>query len=139
MNFKSNNIHVFILDDDEFLLAAMQRSLETAGYKVTISNNVHDAYFKLNVLDPDIILMDVIMPDINGFEFLSLLQTPERSKQTPVILMSYLQEKEIRQMGNNFLNIPYLEKPFNFKALPGKIRKLLLINRTGPVTSTSSF
>jgi DNA-binding response OmpR family regulator len=137
MEYNSDILHIFVIDDDEFLLAAIKRSLENAGHKVTTSNNVHDAYFKLNFLTPDVVMLDIIMPDINGIEFMSLLNSPTNSSATPVILMSYLPEKEIRQLSYELEKVPYLAKPFNFSTLPKKIEKLFLKNKA--VTSTSSF
>ncbi len=128
MTGKSDIQKILVIDDDEFLLEAIRKKLETCGYHVTVSNNVHDAYFKLNLVVPDLILLDIIMPDINGLEFMSLIKTEFIGSEIPIILMSYLGEKELYIMGYHVGNAHYLAKPFNVNSLPSKIQSLLLVN-----------
>jgi two-component system KDP operon response regulator KdpE len=117
---------ILVIDDDEFLLSAIKKKLELSGFKVTASNNVHDAYFKLNIVKPDLILLDVIMPDINGIELMSLINTHFLLSPVPIILMSYLPEKELTDMGYSIGNAHYLAKPFNVNNLPARLQRLLL-------------
>ena len=123
---KENITHVLVIDDDDFLLNAIKKKLEMVGYKVTISNNVHDAYFKLHVLKPDMILLDIIMPDINGIEFRSLLKSEYETLNIPIILMSYLDKKELFNMGYHLDSGNYLSKPFNMNTLPLKLQRFRL-------------
>lgn len=126
MESKHHITHVLVIDDDDFLLNAIKKKLELVGYKVTISNNVHDAYFKLNVLKPDIILLDIIMPDINGLEFMALIKSQYGTLGAPIILMSYLDKKELFNMGYNLDSNRYLSKPFNINTLPLKLQRFQL-------------
>ena len=119
-----NNINnILVIDDDEMLLYAIRKKLELANYKVTISANVHDAYFKLGVTKPDLIMLDVIMPDMNGVEFMNLINFNYMASKTPVILMSYLPKEQLMKMGYNIDCEYYLSKPFNVDALPTIIKK----------------
>ena len=120
---KNRISHVLVIDDDEFLLLAIKKTLESSNYKVTISNNVHDAYFKLNIVKPDLIMLDVIMPDLNGVEFMQLINSQESGGKTPVILMSFLPRKELSRMGYDLGSALYLDKPFDMDELPKMIRK----------------
>lgn len=126
MILKSDIQNVLVVDDDEFLLDAIKKKLETAGYHVTVSSNVHDAYFKLNMIKPDLILLDIIMPDINGIEFMTLINKEFLHSNTPIILMSYLPEKELFNMGYSIGNAQYLSKPFNIDTLPSKLQHFLI-------------
>lgn len=126
MASKHNITHVLVIDDDDFLLNAIRKKLELVGYKVTISNNVHDAYFKLNVLKPDIVLLDVIMPDINGIEFMSLINSEFPGDTLPIVLMSYLEKSELLNMGYNVNHTRFLSKPFNINSLPLKLEQFYL-------------
>lgn len=123
MASKHNITHVLVIDDDDFLLNAIKKKLELVGYKVTISNNVHDAYFKLNVLKPDIILLDVIMPDINGIEFMTLINSEFPGESIPIVLMSYLEKNELLNMGYNVNRTCFLSKPFNINSLPLQLER----------------
>lgn len=110
--------HILVVDDDEFLLHAVKKKLELSGYKVTTSNNVHDALFKLGLVKPDLILLDVILPDINGIELMSLINSQFSPSSVPILLMSYLPKKELFNMGYNIGTAHYLPKPFNVNSLP---------------------
>ncbi len=110
--------HILVIDDDEFLLHAIKKKLELATYKVTVSTNVQDAYFKLNMMKPDLILLDIIMPDISGIAFMNLVNSQLMTLNVPVILMSSLAEEDVYKMGYNIGQAQYLHKPFDVNSLP---------------------
>jgi len=116
---------ILVVDDDEFLLHAIQKKLELAGYQVSISSNVHDAYFKLNMNKPDLILLDIILPDINGMEFMSLINSQLLATNVPIVLMSYLPKEQLFEMGYNLGAAHYLPKPFDVNKLPGILKNLV--------------
>ena len=111
MKTRNDTFHILVIDDDDFLLNAIKKKLELASYKVTTSNNVHDAYFKLGIIKPNLIMLDVIMPDINGIEFMYLINSQFNRRQVPIMLMSYLPKKELYGMGYSIGNTHYLTKP----------------------------
>lgn len=124
MKTKKNINHIFVIDDDEFLLHAMKKKLELSNYKVTTSSNIQDAYFKLNMLKPDLILLDIMMPDISGIEFMNLISSQLMAVNTPIILMSSLAKHEIADMGYNSGAVYYLNKPFDVNKLPDVFKEL---------------
>lgn len=117
MKTKNDILHILVIDDDEFLLSAIKKKLELGSYKVTTSSNIHDAYFKLGFIKPDLIMLDVIMPDINGIEFMSMINSQLSTSSIPIMLMSYLQKKELNNMGYSIGKAHYLTKPFNVNNL----------------------
>lgn len=110
--------HVLVIDDDELLLEALKKKLEDTGYKVTICSNVQDAYFKVSSLKPDLIMLDIMMPDISGIDFMNLLNSQLMVQNTPIILMSSLPKKELYEMGYKLGATQYLSKPFDVNAVP---------------------
>ena len=124
MKTKNNTNHVLIIDDDEFLLHALKKKLELANYKVTISSNIQDAYFKLNMIKPDLIILDIMMPDINGIEFINLTDSQLMTTNIPIILMSSLGKQEIIDMGYESKPVHYLAKPFDINELPNILKNL---------------
>src|ERR1700758_625030 len=106
------NSHVLVIDDDKFLLHAIKKGLELANYKVTVSSSVHDAYFKIGVVKPDVVMLDVIMPDMNGVEFMHLINSYFAPVYVPIVLMSFLPKKDLYNMGYNIGNTYYFNKPF---------------------------
>ena len=126
MQFKGHISHVLVIDDDEFLLLGIKKKLESAGYKVTACDNVHDADFKLHIIKPDFILLDIIMPDMNGLEFMTILRSQHETLHIPIILMSHLNKKELLKMNYDFDSSQFISKPFNLNTLPLKLQRLLL-------------
>jgi DNA-binding response OmpR family regulator len=122
MKTENNINHILVIDDDQLLLYAIRKKLELANYKVTISSNVQDAFFKLDMAKPDLILLDVIMPDLNGVEFMNLINSQVMAKNTPIVLMSFLPKNELFKMGYNLGSAYYLDKPFDINKLPGYIK-----------------
>jgi len=117
--------HILVIDDDEFLLNAVRKKLELANYKVTVSNNVHDAHFKLSILEPDLILLDIIMPDINGIEFMYQISSETTISHPPIVFMSYLSKKKLSEMGYSLGSAHYIPKPFDINKLPLLLNKAI--------------
>jgi DNA-binding response OmpR family regulator len=126
MTPKKKPSQILVIDDDEFLLVVIKKKLELTGYVVTLCNNVHEAYFQLNILKPDLIMLDIIMPDVNGIEFMAAINSRQGGDHRPVLLMSYLPKKELYHIGYNIGSALYLPKPFNVNKLPVLLKRILL-------------
>lgn len=118
MKLKKGVFHVLVIDDDDFLLSSIKKGLEVRGHKVTISNNVHDAIFKLGMIKPDLILLDIIMPEINGIELMAIINSRFGASGAPIVLMSCLPKKDVLDMGYDLEDVNYITKPFNINQLP---------------------
>lgn len=110
---KTKEKHVLIVDDDEFILWALKAKFEKAGYKVTISSNIHDAYFKINNMDPAAILLDIMLPDLNGLEFMNLINSKIKDEKIPTFLMSSLSQDNVTQTAYKLGATGFLTKPFD--------------------------
>lgn len=127
MKEKKDRTHVLVIDDDDFLLNSIGKKLNLNGYKATVSNNVHDAYFKLSILRPDLILLDIIMPEMNGIEFMKLINARfNPGRISPIVLMSHLPQRELYDMGYSTENAYFLGKPFSINHLPFILEKIFL-------------
>lgn len=86
---------VLLVDDDEFLLDMYSVKFREAGFKLELARGGEDALKLLREgLEPDVILLDIIMPVIDGFEFLRLLAKEGLKKKAIVIILSNLGQKE---------------------------------------------
>lgn len=87
-------IHILIVDDDTFFLDMYSMRFKTAGYEVTTASNGKNALEKLQTVIPDIILLDLTMPVMDGFETLKQIQKEDRLKKVKVIMLTNKGEPE---------------------------------------------
>jgi DNA-binding response OmpR family regulator len=120
---ETKNKHILIVDDDEFILWALKAKFEKEGYKVTISSNIHDAYFKINNIDPNVILLDIMLPDMNGLEFMNLINSKIKDEKIPIILMSSLSQDNVTSTAYKLGAIGYLTKPFDLDDAVAMVKK----------------
>ena len=78
--------HVLVIEDDEFFREALQQMLLKEGHKVTASNDGAEALSMLERVRPDLIITDILMPNMDGMEF--IMELIRQSNDTPLIAMS---------------------------------------------------
>lgn len=117
--------HILIVDDNDTNRDLLSRQLERQGYTVAIAANGQDGLRLLQTQSFDLILLDLIMPEMNGFEMLERLKTDDNFYRIPVIMISSLDEIDsvVRciEMGAE----DYLSKPFKPVLLRAKITACL--------------
>ncbi len=105
---------VLLVDDSETVLIGTQRLLEGSGYRVITANNGREAWSILQDCKPDIIISDIEMPQVNGYQLLRLVQEDLSMADVPVILMtahlSYDVREGVREGARGFLNKPYEQR-----------------------------
>lgn len=84
---------ILVIEDDSFLQGLEVSKLEKSGYKVVTASTGGEAMKKINEPEIDIILLDLILPDFNGFEILTKIKGDEKLKNIPVIVFSNLSEE----------------------------------------------
>ena len=119
---------VLVVDDDERLRTLLSRFLGNNGFRVTSARNASDARDKLRVLQPDLMVLDVMMPGENGLSLVESLRA-ERSTM-PVVLLTARGAPEDRIAGFESGADDYLGKPFEPRELVLRLRALL--RRTAP-------
>ena len=85
---------IMLVEDDAFVSDIYQTRLEQEGYKLILANNGLEAMKKLEEGIPDLILLDIIMPYMDGMEVLKKLKAEEKWKKIPVIILTNLSQKE---------------------------------------------
>ena len=78
--------HILVIDDDEFFRDVLEQMLKKEGHKVTVSHDGLHALGLLKRIEPDLIITDILMPNMDGVEF--IMQLTKLSNNTPVIAMS---------------------------------------------------
>lgn len=83
---------ILLADDEEFIALAYKEGLSMAGYNVVVAHDGADALEKLKADKPDLLLLDLIMPKVTGFEVLDAMQGDQSLKDIPVIVLSNLSQ-----------------------------------------------
>ena len=83
-----NNATVLIVDDSRTAIAVLTKILEPTGYSIISALNGEEGIEMAKVHQPDMILMDVIMPGLNGFQATRILRKDEQTKEIPIIIIS---------------------------------------------------
>jgi len=121
----SSKKRVMIVDDDPDALALMERILTDEGFELIKVSNATEVGLKAAQLSPDLILLDFLMPEINGFEVCKALRDNELTRGTPIMAVTCLtKEKDIERIFACGAD-EYLAKPFKVEDLVGKVRDLI--------------
>lgn len=121
----ANEINILIVDDSTTNVVLLEAILDEKGYKIHTALNAKEAYTIISKHKPDLILLDLLMPKISGFDFLDEIKKNEITKDTPVIIVSALTEEEnidkIMEMGA----IDFVKKPIDLQYLVNKVDSVL--------------
>lgn len=116
---------ILCVDDEETTLFLLRRILEGAGYGVRSLSSGHLVADTARTLNPDLILLDVMMPGRNGFEVFQDLQQSPVTRHTPVIFLTALDDRERKVQGLRMGGMDYITKPFETEEVLARIRNLL--------------
>ncbi|PIV51890.1 response regulator [Candidatus Falkowbacteria bacterium CG_4_9_14_3_um_filter_36_9] len=94
INNKLKNIKVLVVEDDEFLRQLVGRKLGDAGFDIKTAIDAQNAFNVLKDFKPDIILLDLILPGLDGFQILTKIKKDKSIADVPVIILSNLGQKE---------------------------------------------
>lgn len=107
----SNKKTVLVLDDEELITRALAKKLETAGYNVLIQRNGEDGLRVALEVQPDLILLDMIMPKMDGISFLDKIrENQDWGKNVPVIVLTNLESGDQVQKSKDRGVFDYLVK-----------------------------
>jgi len=116
---------ILVIDDDPTTINIITHFLEKEKCAVISSCSGVDGLKKAFKENPDLIVLDILMPDLNGFQFLSILRKDEDSSRIPVVIISSLAEEADVLRGLNIGAADYITKPFSPQVLMTKIKKHL--------------
>jgi len=113
---------ILIVDDEKGLVRLMRMNLEHDGFEVVEANNGAQAMDRLRATIPDLILLDVMMPDMDGFTVLKMVR---EVGPTPVIMLTAKGEEDDKIRGLELGADDYVTKPFSPRELTSRIRAVL--------------
>jgi signal transduction histidine kinase len=113
---------ILIVDDNPTNLSVLSQALKAAGYKVRMAVDGEDALDKVSLAHPELILLDVQMPKIDGFETCRRLQANPETAGIPVIFMTALTDTDNKVKGLSLGAVDYLTKPFEQQEVLARVR-----------------
>jgi len=123
---EGNEALILVVDDNQVNVKVLSNILKMSGYDIIAAFNGKDAIRMAERRPPDLILMDIMMPDINGFEATRQLKEKEELKDIPVLFISALTEVEDKVKGFEVGGQDYITKPFQHQEV---LKRVELHNR----------
>jgi len=114
--------HILVVDDDEGIRSLVKKYLNENKFLVTTAKSAEDAFMKVEVINFDLIILDIMMPGKSGLEF---IQEKGKELETPIILLTAKGEATERVAGLEIGADDYLPKPFEPKELVLRIKNIL--------------
>lgn len=124
-----NNKHILIVEDDRFAADAYRKKLDQAGFHVVVCPDVDSLYDQLHLEIPSLIILDIVLPNKNGFTILQELKEKPQYADIPILIVSNLNQKEDVERGMKLGAKDYLVKTdLSLNDLVNKIKSLLALS-----------
>jgi len=124
-----NQKRILVVDDEEDIVKTIKISLEIEGYEVIEALDGNEALDKARSENPDLIILDIMLPIIDGYEVARKLKYDDKYKHIPILMLTALTQKREQEMGLEAGADFYMTKPFDQDALNNKIKELLSKNQ----------
>ena len=129
-------MYILVVDDDQFANTLVQFVLSKEGYEVETTDNPRGAMQMIQKREPDLLILDVMMPYINGFEFSARLR--DEGYDTPLIFMTAQDGIEAKLQGFNIGADDYICKPYNHQELVARVQAVMRrIKKNNKLSNTS--
>lgn len=127
---------ILVIDDDEAVNQLVTINLELAGYKVISAKDGTSGFAKAKQDQPDLIVLDVMMPDVDGYTVAKRIRENQLIKETPIIMLTALGMLDDKVKGFDIGVDDYLVKPFEIEEL--KVRVRALLKRTDKIPESAA-
>lgn len=121
---------ILIVDDAVDTVELLKKRFHSEGYDTSEAYNGEEALEMVPEYNPDLIVLDVMMPKIDGYEVAKRLKADEKTKYIPVLMLTAKGEVEHKVKGLDIGADDYMAKPFDYKELSARVRSLLSIKAT---------
>ena len=120
------NKSIFVIEDETDMLELLAFILTREGYKVFKFKKADDALKKMEFIMPDLVLLDVMLPDMSGLELCKKIKDNPKTSNIPVIMLTSRSDEYDVIIGFNFGCSDYITKPFNEKILTARIKAAII-------------
>ncbi len=124
----TTNATIMIVDDDPIILEGVKVFLEDAGYrKLILVEKSSEAMKRLEETEPDLLLLDLVMPDVSGFDILQSVRAHPQFEHLPVIILTSASDEESKLQSLEFGATDFLHKPLNVSEFCLRVRNTLTV------------
>jgi DNA-binding response OmpR family regulator len=116
---------ILIVDDEADLVETVRFPLEMEGYHVLVSYNGEDALNQARKENPDLILLDLMLPKLDGYKVCRLLKFDDRYKHIPILMLTAKTQEKDKTLGMETGANEYITKPFEMDDLLKKVKAYL--------------
>jgi len=120
-----NSKKILIVDDEVDLVETVRFPLEMEGYRVLVSYNGEDALNQARKENPDLILLDLMLPKLDGYKVCRLLKFDDRYKHIPILMLTAKTQEKDKALGMETGANEYITKPFEIDHLLKKVKTYL--------------
>jgi DNA-binding response OmpR family regulator len=125
MQEKKMSKKILVVDDEQDLVELIKMRLETNGYEVIVAYDGQQGLDKAKKQSPDLIILDLMIPKLDGYKICRMLKFDEKYKKIPIILFTARAQESDKKMGEEVGADAYITKPFEPKLLLEKIEELI--------------
>jgi DNA-binding response OmpR family regulator len=116
---------ILVVDDEVDLVETVRFPLELEGFDVLVSYNGEDALNQARKEKPDLIILDLMLPKLDGYKVCRLLKFDERYKHIPILMLTAKTQEKDKILGNETGADEYITKPFEMDYLMEKVKAYL--------------
>jgi two-component system phosphate regulon response regulator PhoB len=116
---------VLVVEDDATLAEALAYALNAAGYDCTVTPSAIEALAKVDAEVPDLVILDIILPEMSGLEVCRRLRDKERTTKVPIIMLTVMAQSDDKTLGLAVGADDYVTKPFHLDDLLARVGQLL--------------
>lgn len=128
---------ILVVDDEPHIIELVKFNLETTGFKVLEASDGQKAIEIIKSKKPDLVLLDLMLPIIDGFEVCRILRKNEKTREIPVIMLTAKSEEVDKILGFEVGADDYITKPFSTRELVARVRAVL--RRTKAIDDSSKI
>lgn len=122
----SNTAHkILVVDDDPYILMSLEFLMKKNGFDVLVARNGTEALEIVKGFIPDVVLLDIMMPDVNGYEICTYIKSHKKLMHCQVVFLSAKASETDRQKGLDLGASLYIAKPFSTRTIVSQIKALL--------------
>ena len=130
---------IFIVEDEPSIVQLVKYNLEKENFKVLVSNNGEEGLQEIKKTEPDLILLDWMLPDLSGIDICKALRKDTKFKNIPIIMLTARSQEEDKVLGLNVGADDYLPKPFSNLELVARVNALLRRSKPSVAEDVISF